>query len=232
MAHDAGPASTEEPRRGDCGMTDPRMGCRSPALAGGDRRTHSRGELLKRSALLGGAALATGGFATALARGETRSPTARDERILTYVLRLEHLKEAFYREAAEAGALTGELQQLAALLARHERQHVAFFREHLGGQAEEASTYDFGDATRDPDTFAATASKLEETAVAGYIGQGPHLTHALMVPFAQVCSVEARHAAWIADVLQSDPAPRAADPAKAPEDVLAMIDSLGFETDG
>ena len=215
-------------------MTDPRMGCGLPALAdgGGARRAHSRAELLKRSARLGGAALATGGFVTALARGETRSPTVGDKRILNYVLRLEHLKEAFYREAVEAGALAGELQQLAALLARHERAHVAFFRKHLGGQAAEVRAYDFGDATGDPDMFAATASKLEETAVAAYIGQGANLTRALMVPFAQVCSVEARHAAWIADVLQSDPAPRAADDAKAPEDVLRMIDALGFETDG
>jgi hypothetical protein len=52
------------------------------------------------------------------------------------------------------------------------------------------------------------------------------------VPFAQVCSVEARHAAWIADVLHRDPAPRAADEAKAPEDVLRMLDAMGFETDG
>jgi Ferritin-like domain len=214
-------------------MTDPR-GCGFSALAdtSGDRRAHSHAELLNRSALLGGAALATGAFVTALARGETRSPTERDKRILNYVLRLEQLKEAFYREAAEGDALAGELRQLAALLARHERAHVAFFRKHLGGQAEKARKYDFGDATGDADTFAATASKLEEMAVVAYIGQGANLTRALMSPFAQVCSVEARHAAWIADVLQSDPAPRAADAAKAPEDVLRMIEGLGFEIDG
>jgi hypothetical protein len=193
---------------------------------------HSRAELLKRSVLLGGVALTAGGLATGLARSGTGSLPARDERILNYVLRLERLKEAFYREAVEQGALVGELEQLAALLARHERRHVAFLSKHLGGRAEPAKTYGFGDATRDPDTFAATARKLEEAAVAAYIGQGANLSRALMVPFAQVTSVEARHAAWISDVLREDPAPRAADKAKTPEEVLKMIDSLGFETDG
>ena len=216
----------------NCGMTDPRTGWESWADAGRGRRVHSRAELLKRSALLGGAALTAGGVATGLARSGTGSLTARDERILNYVLRLERLKEAFYREAVEQGSLPGELQQLAGLLARHEHQHVAFLSEHLQGRAEAAKTYSFGDATRDPQTFSAVSHKLEEAAVAAYIGQGANLSRALMVPFAQVTSVEARHAAWISDVLGSDPAPRAADKAKAPEDVLATIDALGFETDG
>jgi len=215
-------------------MTDPRMGCEVSAFAGAgeDRRMHSRAEMLRRSALFGGAALATAGLAAGLARSGTGSPTASDERILNYVLRLEHLKEAFYREAVEQGELGGELQQLAALLARHERQHVAFFTEHLREQAEAAKAYDFGDATRDPDIFAATARKLEETAVAAYIGQGANLSRALMVPFAEVTSVEARHAAWTADLAGNDPAPRAADEARTPGEVLRMIDALGFETDG
>jgi hypothetical protein len=146
-------------------MTDPRTGWESWADAGRGRRVHSRAELLKRSALLGGAALTAGGVATGLARSGTGSLTARDERILNYVLRLERL--------------------------------------------EAAKTYSFGDATRDPQTFSAVSHKLEEAAVAAYIGQGANLSRALMVRFAQVTSVEARHAAWISDVLGSDPAPRA-----------------------
>jgi hypothetical protein len=205
-----------------------------PASAGiaAEGGARSRAEVLRRTVLLGGGALATGGLVTALAHGGRRSLAARDARILNYVLRLESLKAAFYSDAARGGALTGELGQLADLLARQERAHVSFLRKHLRGKADPARTYDFGEATRNPDMFAETARKLEETAVAAYIGQGANLTRSLMAPFAELCSVEARHAAWIADVLKSDPAPRAADAAKAPRDVVQLIDETGFEVNG
>jgi hypothetical protein len=116
------------------------------------------------------------------------------------------------------------------LLARHERTHVSFLRRWLASNAGDERTYDFGDATKDPAAFARTAQTLEETAVGGYLGQGANLTRSLMVPFAQMCSVEARHAAWINEFLESPPAPRAADEAKAPPEVLAVIEETGFET--
>jgi hypothetical protein len=196
---------------------------------GGTRATSRRG-LLTAAALLGGSALATGGVVNALAGRADPAPTAVDARILNYVLRMEQLKAAFYREAANEGALDGELQQFAELLAGHEQAHVSFLRKRLGSRADDERTYDFGGATKDPDLFAQTAQTLEEAAVAGYIGQGANLSRSLMVPFAQMCSVEARHAAWIDDFLGSAPAPRAADEAMAPADVLAVIEETGFET--
>jgi hypothetical protein len=196
-------------------------------------RATSRFDLLKGAALLGGTALATGGVVKAFAADARSSASkARDARILNYILRLESLKAAFYRRAAAQGALTGELRQVAQVLARHENAHVSFLRKRLGSNAERERTYDFGDATRDPGKFASTARTLEETAVAGYIGQGANLTRSLMIPFSQMCSVEARHAAWIADVLDSDPAPRAADEAEAPRDLVAVIEQTGFERTG
>jgi rubrerythrin len=197
-----------------------------------DAGATSRAGLLKRMALLGGGgALAAGGVATALAHdASSAASAARDARILNYVLRLEELKAAFYREAAERGALTGELQQLARILARHERVHVAFLRRRLGRRAESRRPYDFGAATSDADTFASTARTLEETAVAAYVGQGANLTRRLMTEFAQLCSVEGRHAAWVDDLLNRSPAPRAADEAKTPRDVIAVIENTGFET--
>lgn len=183
-----------------------------------------------RAALLGGALVAAGGLATALPNraGSVRS-ASRDAQILNYVLRLEYLKAAFYEEAAAEGALSGELRQVAELLGKHERRHVELLRERLGEDAEPAPEFDFEDATRDPDRFAETARTLEETAVAAYIGQGANLTRRNMSAFAQIASVEARHAAWIADILGADPAPKAADEAKTPEQVLAVIEEAGFE---
>jgi hypothetical protein len=191
----------------------------------------SRAEVLKRAALLGGGAVAAGGVAAAITQdASSAASAAADARILNYVLRLEELKAAFYGEAVERGALTGELQQLARVLARHERAHVSFLRRRLGRQAESRRTYDFGDATGDADRFASTARTLEETAVAAYVGQGANLTRRLMTEFAQMSSVEGRHAAWIADLLDGSPAPRAADEAKAARDVVSVIEGTGFET--
>ena len=189
----------------------------------------SRGALFRRVAVAAGAAAATGGVVTALPKlAESAASAARDERILNYVLRLEYLKAAFYEEAARS-SLPGELQQLAEVLARHERTHVAFLRRRLGRKAVEEPTFDFGDATRDPGRFGPTARTLEETTVAAYIGQGANLTRRSMVPFAQITSVEARHAAWIADVLGRHPAPTAADEAKTPAQVRTLIERTGFE---
>lgn len=201
----------------------------TPAGDAGARAT-SRRAMFWGAALLGGSALATGGVVRAFAGRSDSTPSELDARILNYVLRLEQLKAAFYREAAEGGALSGELQQLAEVLARQERAHVSFLRKQLGSKAGGERTYDFGDAVEDPQAFAQTAQTLEETAVAAYIGQGANLTRSLMVSFAQMCSVEARHAAWIADFLGSAPAPRAADEAMAPPDVLAVIRETGFES--
>jgi hypothetical protein len=150
-------------------------------------------------------------------------------RLLNYVLRLEYLKAAFYEEAANGGALTGELLQFAEVLGRHERRHVAFLTKRLRGKAQDKPRFDFGDATTDPDRFATTARTLEETAVTAYIGQGANLTRSHMGAFAQITSVEARHAAWIADILGRHPAPLAADEAKTPAQVLAVIAKTGFE---
>jgi hypothetical protein len=190
----------------------------------------SRAGFLRRVGLLAGSALAGGALAAGLPAAARSASIGRDVQILNYVLRLEALKAAFYSEAASRGGLSGELHQLAEVLARQERVHVSFLRNRLGGVAEPERMYDFGDAVTDEARFSQTAYKLEEAAVAAYIGEGPNLSSSLMVPFAQMCSVEARHAAWIADVLQKDPAPRPADRASAPADVLALLRATGFET--
>jgi len=189
----------------------------------------TRASIVKRVAVVGGTALATGAMATLVDGASSAAVTARDVRILNYVLRLEDLKAAFYGEAAGRGALVGELQQLAEILARHERAHIALLRARLGTKAADERTYDFGDATSNPDTFASTTRALEEMAVAAYIGQGANLSRTLMTPFAELCSVEARHAAWIADVLERDPAPRPADEANPPAQIIDAIEQLGFE---
>jgi hypothetical protein len=58
-------------------MTDSGMGCglSAPANERADTRLHSRADLVKRSAVLGGAVLATGGFVTCTCRVGVGKPS-------------------------------------------------------------------------------------------------------------------------------------------------------------
>jgi Ferritin-like domain len=151
-----------------------------------------------------------------------------DVRILNYLLLLEYLQEGLYAEAQEAGALKGELSRFAQVAGAHERQHVAALRGLLGGNADSKPEFDFGDAAHDQAKFAAAALTLEETAAAAYIGQAANLTDARIIDVARIVAVEARHAAWIRDLVHRLPAPQAADPAATPAQVTNTLDRTGF----
>jgi hypothetical protein len=193
--------------------------------------TASRGEFLRRAVVAGGAAAAGGVFLAGLPRLASSAPSARqDQRIFSFILELEYLKAAFYREAAEGGQLDGEALRLAQVLSEQEQAHVDFFRRELGNAAGEAPSFDFGDATTNRDRFMETALLLEENAVAAYVGQGANLTRERMVPFGRIASVEGRHTAWVRDMLGRNAAPLAADAAKTAREVRAAIDETGFVT--
>jgi hypothetical protein len=191
----------------------------------------SRSDLLKRAAVAGSAAVAGGVLITGLPTVAASASRAQDVRILNYLLRLEYVMAAFY-EGAAAEQLTGEIQQFVSVVGEHERKHVALLQRILGDDASAEPSVDFGDGTSDPDKVAATARVLEETASAAYIGQGANLTKRVMIEAARITSVEARHAAWIADILRRHPAPAAADPAKSPSQVSAALRRAGISISG
>jgi hypothetical protein len=178
-----------------------------------------------RNGLLAGAGLVFGG-ATGVAAGETAARTTsprQDRRILRFLLQLEYLQAEFYAAARSRGRLRGELREYAEVVGAHEREHVALLERLLGGTAVRKPAFDFGEATDDARRFARAARQLEEIGVAAYIGQGANLTSRSVVRVAAITAVEARHAAWIADFLGRDPAPRAADKARTTKQVLAAI---------
>ncbi|MBD0291225.1 MAG: ferritin-like domain-containing protein [Thermoleophilia bacterium] len=186
---------------------------------------------VSRSKLLRGAALvaAAGSGLALVVRGLPRldalaAPSkAQDRRILNFLLLLEYVQAAFYREALERANLEGELRRYATLVHENERVHISFLRRLLAGEARRRPTVDFGDTTSDGRRFLAAAVALEEAATAGYIGQGPNLTRRVVAEAARICAVEARHAAWIRDIAGVHPAPRAADPAKSVRQVRAAL---------
>jgi rubrerythrin len=192
----------------------------------------SRSDLLRRAALAGSAAVAGGLLFAGLPKVAASAPSrAQDVRILNYLLRLEYVMVAFYERAA-AEQLTGEIQQFVSVVGEHEREHVALLQRILGDDANAEPSIDFGNGTSDADRVAAIARVLEETASAAYIGQGANLTKRAMIKVARITSVEARHAAWLADILGRHPAPAAADPAKSPSQVSAALRRAGVSISG
>ena len=186
---------------------------------------------LFRLAAAGGAAVAGGAAIAAGKRDGTSlaAPSAdTDAKILNFFLLLEYLQEAFYREALRSSRLTGSLSEFARTVGGQEREHVAFLTKRLGGRARARPRTSFGNLVSTPERFRAAAIDLEETTIGAYIGQSANLTRGAVGAVGTLLSVEARQVAWVLDLAGEDPAPRAADPARKPDDVLAHLRERRF----
>jgi hypothetical protein len=172
----------------------------------------------------GGAALTAGGGNTLLAAPSVDT----DARILNFFLLLEYLQETLYRQGLEHGGLSDELTAYARTVGPQETEHAAYLVKRLGGRARPRPKADFGAALSSSERFQAAAIDLEETAIAAYIGQGANLTRGAVATVGTLLSVEARQVAWLRSLAGAPPAPRAADPARKPSDVLAHLRSQGL----
>jgi hypothetical protein len=177
-------------------------------------------------ALVGAGAWIGGWFGPQSTEG--RPSRAQDVRIFNFLLVLEEAQAAFYDAALRDGRLRGDLLEFARIVAPQEREHVSFLRRQLGAKARPKPKLDFTEATSAPERFRAAAIDLEEATAAAYIGQGASLTREAVLDAARIVAVEARHAAWIRDLAKTLPAPRAADPARSADDVLADLRQKGF----
>lgn len=160
----------------------------------------------------------------------SRPSKANDVKILNYALTLEYLEAEFYNQAVVANALTTPaVRDFALVVAGHEGAHCRLLLSVLGRAAVAKPTFDFGDAITNEAKFIATATVLEDTGVAAYAGQGPHIFQRPVVKAAlSIHSVEARHAAWIRLITQAMPAPNVVDDPKTEKQVLAAVGSTGF----
>jgi hypothetical protein len=202
------------------------MDAQSPAA--GDR-VFSRNALI-RSAAFGGGVVAGGALLGG--RGDRTSVAARakdtDADILDLFLLLELVQEGFYREALNRDLLTDDLKTFARIVADQETTHVAFLRRRLDGRPRERARTDFGPMLDTPEAFRDAAIELEEASIAAYIGQGANLSRRAVGDVATLVSVEARQVAWIRDLAGVTPAPRAADPARKADAVIADLRERGF----
>lgn len=188
----------------------------------------TRGQVLRIG--LAGAAAAG---ATALAEGHgtdasASGPSAQmDAEILQAFLDFEYAQQRFYVAAARTGGLTGELRTLADTLAEQEAQHIAALEQHLEGRARRPAPAELAEAITSPEAFRRRAIEIEEAVIAAYIGQGANLTRRSIAAITPMVSVEARQVAWLRDLAGVSPAPRAADPARSVQDVVAELRQKG-----
>lgn len=195
-------------------------------------RSHAltRAQFLRGTLFTGGVVLIGGVplLSRAPRVAHARQSPATDDKILNFALLLEYLEEAFYSDALSKDALSGELLRFAREVSRHEAAHVELLRSALGNKARPRPNFDFGDVTSDPQRFSSAAVLLEETGTAAYIGQGANLSASVTVTAGRIVSVEARHTAWIRDIVDRQPAPHAAGPSMTEEEVTAAIRRTGF----
>ena len=196
----------------------------------------SRADFLKKLGLGAGAvagASVFSGVLPGLARASGSAIPKSDVAILNFALTLEELEAAFYTEAVRKNRFQGKPRQFAQVVGRHERAHVAFLRSALGRAAVAKPKFDFKGTTENPTRFLATAKVLEETGVSAYLGQTPLIKNKQVLAAAgSILPVEARHAAWVRDILggtgNNNPAPFAFDKPLSKAKVLAAVKRTGF----
>ena len=164
-----------------------------------------------------------------------------DVAILQYALVLEHVEAEFYSRVVSAfggSNITAADQAVLTEIRDHELAHREFLRGTLGADGAFTTTSTFSGVNfADRAEVLAAARTLENLGIAAYNGAVQYLTSpANVLSLAKIVSVEGRHAATIADLLEPRTitfAPRATDdvfrPAKVAAAVQAnLVDKLGF----
>jgi hypothetical protein len=152
---------------------------------------------------------------------------------LNYVLTLEHLVHAFYRDGLQrfdanafaAAGYAANVFQWFAMIRDDEQDHVDSVTEMLGdrgGKPTPEGTYNF--SYGDLAGFIGAAQELENTVVSAYQGVAGHLIadRELLTGLLTIHGVEARHAAYVSGLLGDSPFPDAFNPTMTPEETIAI----------
>ncbi len=208
-------------------------------IRGAMQRGHTRADFFRRGAIAGGTLIAGGVAIGGLPGIALGKPSAsQDVEILNFALLLEYLESEFYVQAVANNALQPKVLEFARTVRDHELAHVEYLAKALGSKAIGKPTFDFGDTVKDNWKFLATATVLEDTGVTAYDGQGTRLTKNTLAAAATIVSVEARHAAWVRQIMYGAagygnapyeyPAPSALQPYKTKDQVTEAVTATGF----
>jgi rubrerythrin len=110
---------------------------------------------------------------------------------------------------------------------------VTALEKVLGSQAVKKPSFDFKGTTGSQKKFLSTSKTLEDTGVSAYQGQASNIdSKEVLASAGAILAVEARHAAWVRDLIgagkELKPAPDAFNKALSMEDVLAAVKGTGF----
>jgi hypothetical protein len=194
-------------------------------------RAFTRKKLLVTAA--GGTAAAAGGAGLGLLGGSAaaRTPPSpeQDERILTFLLGLQRIEQAFYAEAVREGRLQGELAEYLQQVGMDEGAHIEALEGELATPGDPGDLhFSVGDAFRTPKAFVAKAAALEDAIVGAFNGQVTNLTPQRLERACAIVSVEARHSAWIRDIGGLSPASDATDAPLEPDAVRTALRDEGL----
>jgi hypothetical protein len=175
----------------------------------------SRADFFRKAAIggtgmLGGGVLLAGFPQIAMAGKPSRR---QDVSILNFALTLEYLEDEFYKQALRNIQFTiPNLERVTRKVSSHETIHVRFLKRTLRRKAISKPRFDFGSAVTDEQEFLDTSQVLEDTGVTAYLGQARRiLQKPVLTAAATILAVEARHAAFIAEINGNSFAPRAFD---------------------
>ncbi|GAC1425417.1 MAG: hypothetical protein NVSMB7_01790 [Chitinophagaceae bacterium] len=169
---------------------------------------------LSRRKFLGYTGLASGLIIVAASCSKNNNPStpstgvnlgSGDIGILNYAYALEQLEAAFYIQVAATpySGISASEKALLTDIRDHEVAHREFFKKALGTSAIAAlevnfSTIDFTSRT----SVLGTAKAFEDLGVSAYNGAGKLITSPdYLVLAGKIVSVEARHAAYIRDLI-------------------------------
>ena len=167
-------------------------------------------------------------------RGQTTTTSAsvNEVDVLQYALTLENLELAYYTQGLSlfnASAFTAAgypsfLQPYLLIIQSHEQTHVNFLTSVIGSTAVPACTYNFASALVNVSTFLATAAALENAGQTAYDGAINGITTAAYAQAAAtIATVEARHAAFLNNVLGTVPFPNTFDTVNAPTTIAGAV---------
>ncbi len=159
-----------------------------------------------------------------------------DLEILNFALTLEHLEAAFYNQGVKKFKrnLDNRERKNFQRIRAHENTHVdaliaTIEAEFAEGDAVPPLTYDF--KFTGIKKFLATAQLLENTGVSAYDGAIAHINEAeYLTTGATIATVEARHAAYLNDLVGDVPFPDAFDEPVAPTKIIEAVVDTGFVT--
>ncbi|MBE7171711.1 MAG: ferritin-like domain-containing protein [Williamsia sp.] len=127
--------------------------------------------------------------------------------ILNYAYALEQLEAAFYTKviSSQYSGITSAETALLTDIRDHEIAHREFFKTALSSNAIPALEVDFSSINfGSKDSVLATAKAFEDLGVSAYNGAGKLITSPdYLVLAGKIVSVEARHAAYIRDLISN-----------------------------